>query len=274
LTLFNFSKWIAKQVTGPADRDMKIYIIGPPGSGKSKTALSLALKTRKWLSWCVYKDFKHEEEFFKIDGDHMAVIDSDDLFKMMTKYPPMHQIRIVDDCGNTEGFNSRRSMSEKNVDINSIWSTNRTRHCITIVTLHDTAFNDKRQVLLADIIIDLRKFYQVGRYRMAKLYRIRMGESNFNRGVNFSRFMTYERGTWITQESIACEMPPADVCKAYDDIRAVKDKANTEKVFKKYEATNAIKTASDNRPKCPNCGSVQLYFGTRDTRCNKCGKHF
>lgn len=273
MTLFNLSRWIAKEVTGAGDRDIKIYIIGPPASGKSKTAVALALKIKKWLSWYLYKDFEHQDEYFKFDSEHLAIISSDDLLKMMMTYPPMYQIRIVDDCGNTRGFDSRKSMSHENSDINSIWSTNRTRHCITIVTLHDFNFSDRRQVLIADIVIDLRGYTQSGRFRMAKIYKIGMDKSsNGNRGVRLTRFMTYENGQWVTQESLACELPPADICKQYDELRAAKDKENTEKAYQKYQTANSDKEVKDTRPRCTSCNSPRLYHGKKVTRCLNCGK--
>ena len=277
MVLFNLSKWIAKQVTNESDRDMKIYIIGPPGSGKSKTALSLALKIAKWLSWYNFHDFTHVANFFKLDCGHLAVIDSDDLMDMMLTYPELNQIRISDDCGSAKGFNSRTSMSNENIDANSIWSTNRTRRCVTIVTLHDTSFNDLRQVLLSDIVIDLRNFYQVGPFRMAKLWHIKMDKrSNGNRGTKFVRFMTYERGEWVTQESLACMLPPADIDKQYNEIRAEKDKQNSMKIQEKYNNFKKEKEVVDNRTRCPECTSIQVKWRekTNDYKCGKCGKIF
>jgi len=272
LTLFNFGRWVAKEITGSGDRDMKIYVIGPPGSGKSKTALRLALSIRKWISWYIHKDFEHGEEYFKLDNEHLAVISSEDLFKMMTNYPPMYQIRIADDCGNTAGFDSRQSMSRKNMDLNSIWSTNRTRHCVTIVTLHDLNFNDLRQVMLADVVIDLRDYYQSGRFRMAKLWKIKMTErSKGNRGAQLARFMTYERGAWVVQESLACEMPPLDVVEGYDKIRAAKDKENTLRVQNMLSQYNAEMQDMNNKPKCVACGSKDVRAIKEGRKCRVCG---
>jgi len=275
MVLFNLSRWIAKEVTGSGDRDMKIYIIGPPAAGKSKTAIALALKLKKWLSWYIHKDFLHGDEFFKMDKDHLAIIDSNDLFRMMTTYPPMYQVRIVDDCGNTEGFDSRQSMSRKNGGLNSIWSTNRTRHCITIVTLHDTAFSDKRQVLLADIVIDLRDYYQSGRFRMARLYKIKMDKhrASGDRGAKMCRFMTYENGQWVTQESLACELPPKEICQEYDKMRAIKDKENTEKVYNSFNEAQKMQEQNCSIPCCPVCFKTDIRYSKKeDIRyCRNCG---
>jgi ribosomal protein L37AE/L43A len=272
MTLFNLSRWIAKEITGVGDRDMKIYIIGPPGSGKSKTALRLAQAIGKWVSWYKHKDFDHADDYFKLDGEHLAVISSDDLYNMLTTYPPMYQVRIADDCGNAAGFDSRQSMSRKNMDLNSIWSTNRTRHCVTIVTMHDLNFNDLRQVLLADIVIDMREWYQAGRFRMAKLWKIRMVErSKGNRGALLARFMTYEHDRWVVQESLACEMPSPEVVKAYDEIRAIKDKENTERVQKMLLNIKDEMQTTVSKPKCVRCKGTDVRVIKEGLKCKTCG---
>lgn len=279
MTLFNLGRWIAGHLTGSGDRDMKVYIIGPAGSGKSKTALALAMSIAKWLSWHIYGDIKHTDKFFKLDKWHLAVIDGDDLITLMTSYPPRFQVRVVDDCGNTRGFNARRSMSREAEDINSIWSTNRTRRCCTIVTLHDLSFSDLRQALLSDVVIDLRDYVQQGSFRMAKLYKIKMGSKRGgDRGVKLSVFATYDCGRLVTQERIACMMPSDEICREYDKIRAEKDRKNTEKVYEKYSkkhlASTAQPTPKRHKVTCPYCDrkGAAWRVKTKDYHCFQCGK--
>lgn len=267
MTLFNLAKWVAKEVTGNKNVDKKIYVVGPAGSGKSMTGLSLANACAKWISFYNHDDFKHASKYFKFDEDHIAVINTDDFIKLMTSYPEKNSVRIIDDCGAAVGFTSRRSMSKENLDIVSIYGTNRVRNCVTIICVQDTNFTDKRMRMLADVIIDMRNYSQNGPLRMGKLWHIRMVDDRKG-GYKKCRFMTYECGQWVTQESVACFMPPDDLLRQYNELRTAKDMENTGMLNRKYahkEEDNSGKM------KCV-CGSINLYKTKKGWKCKRCGQ--
>lgn len=272
MTLFNVARWVAKEVTGTKNVDKKIYVVGPAGSGKSMTGLSLAAACAKWISFFNEGDFKHSSKYFKFDEDHIAVINTDDFIKLMTKYPEKNSVRIIDDCGAAVGFTNRRSMSKENLDIVSIYGTNRVRNCVTIICVQDTNFTDKRMRMLADIIIDLRNYTQSGPLRMGKLWHIRMVD-DLRGGYRKCRFMTYENGQWVTQESVACFMPPDDLLKQYNELRATKDKENTEMLGNRYNKPTDI---FPNKPCCLSCGSHDIRYRKKDGfyHCRVCGTNW
>jgi hypothetical protein len=83
--------------------------------------------------------------------------------------------------------------------------------------------------------------------------------------------MTYEHGTWVVQESLACEMPDPEVVKAYDEIRAAKDKENTLRVQAMLSQMKQDVTAKQFKPKCVACGSGQVYPVKAGLKCRICG---
>jgi hypothetical protein len=277
MTLFNFGKWAARQVTDSEKNvDLKIFIIGGPGTGKSKTGLALAKSVRRWTSFFLCGDFDHAEDYFSFDEDHIAVIDTNDLVNVMIKKLRKHSTKIVDDCGTAKGINARTSMTEETQDIVSIYGTNRTDNGITIICVQDTTFADKRMRMLADVVIDLTDYYQEGPFRMAKLSKIRM-DSSAKYGIRKCRFMTYEHGEWLTVESIACfmpDLPNQGIDKQYNDLRKIKQDAQSLMIAEKFKKASQAKEVQDERPRCPYCNSTRLYHGKSGQRCNNCGKHF
>jgi hypothetical protein len=126
--------------------------------------------------------------------------------------------------------------------------------------------------MLADIIIDLRNYSQSGPIRLGKLWHIRMVDDSKG-GYKRCRFMTYEGnpGQWVTQESVACFMPPDDLLKQYNELRAAKDKENTEMLSGKYG--NETKPKPVLKPRCYKCegSDVRYLQRTNEWKCKTCG---
>jgi ribosomal protein S27E len=277
MTVFNYARWVAKEITGPKNIDKKIFIVGGAGDGKSMTAITLARAIAKWLSYYIYGDFTHSEEFFSLEKEsiakHIAVISTDDLIKLMTTPAEKNSIRIIDDCGTSIGFTNRRSMSSESLDIASIYGTNRVRNGVLIIPVQDANFTDIRMRMLANEIIDLTDYYQEGPFRMAKLWKIKK-DRNSKDGYVKRRFMTYEHGQWVTQESIACYMADTQDVGTYDKLRVFKEDENAQKIYSKYNMMKNEKEMKMQREKCPQCGSTRLYYGKNNSvRCNACGKY-
>jgi hypothetical protein len=280
LPLFNYAKWVAKEVTDPKKNiDKKIFVVGPAGAGKSMTGLALATAISKWIAYYVKERFDKDtkpEDYFTFDDDHVAIINTLDLIKLMVKKLPKYSIKIVDDCGASEGFTARRSMSKANMDLISIYGTNRTDNTITIICVQDTTFTDKRMRMLANEVIDLTAYYQLGPIRIGKLYKIKM-DNKSKYGIRMCRFMTYENSQWVTQESIACMLPTDTIKVLYDDKRKVKQDEQSMSILDTYTKTIEEKAQAkkdmDNRPKCPGCNSVSIYKRerTHDMKCRTCG---
>lgn len=276
MTLFNFSKWVAKEVTGPKNIDHKVFVVGPAGSGKSMTGVELALSVAKWISHYNHGeryDFTHADEYFKFDKDHIAIINTNDLIHVMTTRLKKNSVKIIDDCGASVGFTNRRSMSKENLDLASIYGTNRVQNGVTIYCVQDTMFTDVRMRKLANVVIDLNEFYQAGPLRMGRLWKIRM-DKNGKSGIKECRFMTYEHGEWVTQESIACFMPPQDIKDQYDKMRLEKEMENSKTINDKYKQIIDKSSTEQEKPHCPYCNSTRLYYRekTNDTKCKGCGR--
>jgi predicted RNA-binding Zn-ribbon protein involved in translation (DUF1610 family) len=125
---------------------------------------------------------------------------------------------------------------------------------------------------LADVIIDLTDWYQYGPFRIGRLRKIRMDKTS-KIGIKEVRFMTYQHGEWVTQENIACEMPDPETKIIYDDMREKKEAENSKAINEKYNKMLAKDEAENNRPTCPNCGSVQYKWIKKlnHYHCNGCG---
>lgn len=288
---FNLSRWIAKEVTCldcrdcfhkktcshpglPLNKDKKIFIVGGAGSGKSMTGVRLTKPLNNWISY--YNNngiFKPDEAYYSFDKDHVAIISTKDLLHVMATKLKRNSIKIIDDCGASEGFTNRRSMSQANLDMASVYGTNRTQNGVTIYCVQDTSFTDKRMRMLADVIIDLTNYYQSGRFRIGLLRKIKKDETR-REGIIKSRFMTYEHGEWVTQETIACELPDRESKKMYDEMREAKEVENSKAIHEKYNKQMDSVEVQDNKPRCPYCGSSQLYYSEKKkvTKCKGCGK--
>lgn len=277
---FNFARWVSKEIMSSKNIDKKIFIVGAAGDGKSMTGLHLALALDKWNSIHKYGDLSHVGEFYHLDSvtdtEHTAVIDSDDLFDLMARPLCQYGIKLIDDCGHARGFNSRRSMTQEAEDLNSIYGTNRTNNGVTIICVQDDTFADKRMRMLANEVIDMTGYYQNGPFRMAKLWHIRK-DNKQQRGIKLTRFMTYENGEWVTQESIACRMPPKDKTIIYDELRAIKQAAQSKKVLDKYRQSETPKAPynkpfiKDDKERCPVCHAASILYRakTKDYKCIK-----
>lgn len=292
MVIFNLAQWVARQVTCvscescwnkcknkgmPKNRDMKIFIVGPAGSGKSMSGLRFAEAVSRWISYYLhYNDgYSKAKEYFSFDKEHVAVISTTDLLYVMTKRLNKHSVKLIDDCGAAKGFTNRRSMSNENLDIASVYGTNRVQNGVTIYCVQDTTFTDIRMRKLANIVINLDDWYQEGRFRIARLRYIKK-DNKSKAGIKECRFMTYERGEWVTQEAIACELPGPELKAQYDILRDQKEEENSRAINEKYNRVIEKETATNNRKMCPDCGSVQVKWVKKlnHYHCNGCGIDF
>jgi hypothetical protein len=238
------------------------------------SGVRLAKALDPWISY--YNNngiFKRDEGYYNFDKDHVAVISTKDLLHVMSTKLKKNSIKIIDDCGASKGFTNRRSMSEENLDMASIYGTNRTQNGVTIYCVQDTSFTDKRMRMLANVLIDLTNYYQSGRFRIGILRKIKKDETR-REGIVKSRFMTYEHKEWVTQETIACELPDRDSKKQYDELREFKETENSKLIHEKYNKVIINEEIEDNKPRCPICGSTQLYYSAKNniTKCKGCGR--
>jgi len=104
------------------------------GTGKTTLALQLA---KKWSR----EEWSAEERATNRSWE----------YREMVRNAPAGSVLLADEIG--QMFDSRRSMSESNVQASQDWQMLRFRELITLATLPGTSFLDKRLRQLADVLI-------------------------------------------------------------------------------------------------------------------------
>jgi hypothetical protein len=144
---------IARRIT-EENLDVTIVIVGAKGKGKSWFALALAEAIARELSIIKYGDESHWHEFWNYKED-TAIIDDDDILRLLKKETPKNHIKVLDDVGYSEGIDSRKWKSRANDEATSTVSINRTENGVTIYTSQSHFFIDKKIRLLLTFYIEI-----------------------------------------------------------------------------------------------------------------------
>ncbi len=149
------------------NRDLKIIITSrdsQTGTGKTTLALWLALHFDEY-GFSADQVTLHPEEFLELYKEN-----------------PAGSVIIMDEA---EQLDSRRSMSNKNVEFWNLWQTMRYRQITSILTLPTRSALDKRGLELADVWI------QVTERGHARVHEIAVGDYDGNTQPNISETLAF-----------------------------------------------------------------------------------
>jgi hypothetical protein len=129
----------AHRLAGKFNKDIKLFLVGPQGSGKSRSAIYLAIEVAKEVSRILYGTPDRWEEFFPRDLSQVYIGNPEahaDALKGIKK----HGIYILDDAG--VSINARNFMTTYNKSLNDIFQTVRTDNALIIINAPDTFLID------------------------------------------------------------------------------------------------------------------------------------
>ena len=129
-----FAEHLAKRITSRHNKDVRLLVVGEPGSGKSRTLLYLA--------------YRLSEEVAKIKGGspddyfnmgNVGVITAEDIIDKMNNLQ-QHCIYILDDAG--VAWDSRDFATRGNKNLNHILQTCRTANAAILISVPDPKLID------------------------------------------------------------------------------------------------------------------------------------
>jgi hypothetical protein len=126
----------ARRICGRHNKDIKLFIVGPQGSGKSRSALYLAMRVAEEVANIIGGVWT---DYFPRDLSHVYIGDPQahaDALKNINK----HSIYILDDAG--VSINARNFMTAYNKSLNDIFQTVRTDNALIIINAPDSFLID------------------------------------------------------------------------------------------------------------------------------------
>ena len=132
----SLARIFARRLCGRFNKDIKLFIVGPQGSGKSRSAMHLGIRVGEEEAKILGGKW---EDFFPRDLSHVFIGDPAahaDALKHIKK----HGIYILDDAG--VSINARNFMTAYNKSLNDIFQTVRTDNALIIINAPDTFLID------------------------------------------------------------------------------------------------------------------------------------
>lgn len=158
----------ARRLCGRHNKDIKLFIVGPQGSGKSRSAIYLAIRVSQEIANIIGGK---PEDYFPADLSHVFIGDPEahaDALRHIKK----HNIYILDDAG--VSINARNFMTTYNKSLNDIFQTVRTDNALIIINAPD-------QFLIDNVPRTLVSHYA------------EVSESQHSLGFNFLKVFKLER---------------------------------------------------------------------------------
>ena len=126
----------ARRLCGKFNKDIKLFIVGPQGSGKSRSAMYLGMQVGEGIAKIVGGKWT---DYFPRDLSHVFIGDPAAHAEAL-KHIKRHGIYILDDAG--VSINARNFMTTYNKSLNDIFQTVRTDNALIIINAPDTFLID------------------------------------------------------------------------------------------------------------------------------------
>jgi hypothetical protein len=227
-----FSEHLAKRITSKHNKDVRLLVIGEPGSGKSRTLLFLAWR----LSVEVAKlKGGSPSDYFSIGN--VGVITAEDIIDKMNNLN-RYCIYILDDAG--VAWDSRDFATRGNKNLNHILQTCRTANAAILISVPDPKLIDvqvtERGLIQywAEVSESLHDYGK----NLVKIFRLKR---LFRAGKMLYMHPRYGKNKVVRYES---HNPPEEIISAYELMRRscakdagtkYEDKAKTERQRKREE---------------------------------------
>jgi hypothetical protein len=161
----------AHRLTGKFNKDIKLFLVGPQGSGKSRSAIYLAMRVAQEEAKILDGTPDKWEKYFPRDMSQVYIGDPEahaDALKGIKK----NNVYILDDAG--VSINARNFMTAYNKSLNDIFQTVRTDNALIIINAPDT-------FLIDNVPRNIVSFYG------------EVSESQHSIGINFVKIFKLER---------------------------------------------------------------------------------
>jgi hypothetical protein len=158
----------AKRLCGGFNKDIKLFLVGAQGSGKSHSSIHLAIRVAEEVA--KYKGGTWEK-YFPADMSHVFIGDAEEHADAL-KHIRKHNVYILDDAG--VSINARNFMTTYNKSLNDIFQTVRTDNALIIINAPDS-------FLIDNVPRNIVSFYG------------EVSESQHSVGLNFVKIFKLER---------------------------------------------------------------------------------
>jgi hypothetical protein len=158
----------AKRTCGRFNKDIKLFLVGAQGSGKSHSSIHLAIRYAEEVARIKGGTW---ENYFPKDMSHVFIGDAEEhagALKQIKKY----NVYILDDAG--VSINARNFMTTYNKSLNDIFQTVRTDNALIIINAPDS-------FLIDNVPRNIVSFYG------------EVSESQHSVGLNFVKIFKLER---------------------------------------------------------------------------------
>lgn len=202
-----FSQWAARRISGRDKQDLIISVTGRRGSGKSYSALWLAVQISIELARLLGGS---PEDYFNLSNT--ATLQDTHKIMELLQASKKYQVIIVDDA--SLAISSRQWNSESNQNWNALLTVCRTKRWAIILTSPLKSMIDITTRDLVDFSIHVWRPFHVGGFNILKIFSTE--KSYIGKNMEFSkRFAVGKRKPryWIAFS------PQKEMCDEYDKLR-------------------------------------------------------
>ena len=227
----SISGYFTDIVTSPFDQDVSALFVGPKGSGKSSTVISICYEAaHKIAAWV--NDGSKWDDYWNLH-EYTACILEEEATRLMN-IQKRYIIKNFDDIG--IGWGARKWRDEENMQKNDIIQINRTDNCIQCLSVPDQFLIDKVPRRLISHFIEMdAKLFEKG-YTTIKMFKPQV---MFREDRVINPFLQVDRNKFV---NYLIKAPPHDIWTEYKKMRAKnKDIAIRRRGEQKQEASEQKK---------------------------------
>jgi hypothetical protein len=184
LPISPFCELIADKISGTSKQDSSLLLSGRRGSGKSLSALYIALRVSEALS---RKLGGTPSDYFTLEN--CAVLDDETAIGKLLEKSIKHQIIIVDDS--SVAINSRAFASSANRQFNKIFTVCRTQRWFLIFTTPIRSHIDLSIRQMVDFTGTVYKSFHAGSFNILKIHSVDVSEHSKNK--EYVRRLTFDK---------------------------------------------------------------------------------